>query len=104
MGEHVDRRRVRSIAKLLDTPRRIKGGIENLPHAKFRKFHAILQGEHNLSAFAFVDLHADKHLEKAVPRAHGVVLNNPVSRKRLNVIDSRRKRINLCAKPVAFRL
>ena len=33
-GEHVDRRRIRGITELLDTSRRIEGGIEHLSHAK----------------------------------------------------------------------
>ena len=101
-AEHVDVRRIRGITESLDTARRVYSGVKDLAHAEFGKFGAVLEGKHNLAAFAFVDLHADKHLEKAIAGTNGIVVHNPITRLHLQLFNLVSQGINLCTEFVAF--
>ena len=94
--ENVNRCRIRGITKLLDAPRRIESDIKDLSHAEFRKFYTILQRKHNLAAFAFVNVHADKHLEKAIACSNGIVMDIPIAGLQLHLFNFIRKGIDLC--------
>jgi predicted acyltransferase (DUF342 family) len=89
--------RIRGITESLDATRRIDGGVKDLAHAELGKFGAVLEGKHNLTAFAFVNLHADKHLEKAIASSDGIVMHNPVAWLHLHLLNFIREGIDLRA-------